>query len=638
MDSNTSSYQQLWEYLKRQDAALFANESDSSEATQNLMMQLCALLSGLKGNITTTDQYSSKIVTTYAERIDAIRRITEANAEITKGLEKQVQSADRCVDLSMEFQNNFETLLRSSNDLAEKADKTSHISETSEQQIQNLLTISRQSQQQLQSIFEKIDKLSENAQSINSIIAVILRIARQTNLLSLNATIEAARAGVAGKGFAVVAEEIKRLADDTQKEGQQISEIINHISHDVSAVQLLSEDAKKDFTEQETRIEQSNAALSDIRQAMAGLVTQQSYVCEVIERLMRHKEELVSSISDISRVTEQSAATSQLVSSISMEQASKDEIVLDMLRTQQMLIGGTSAMLDGIDAQTDNARRPRIGITLLERQEFYIEVEEAARIAGEKLNIDILCNSPERFNVEQQLAAFNGFVAEGVDAILVVPSDPARFQQPINDAVSRGIRVVCLDIDAPQTRRHIFITSDSYVGGKLAGEAAIRHLKGRGKIVILLCAAGIPSVQQRYKGFMDAISPFPDIKVIKKAEQDDTDIEKSRRNIAQLLDAYPEFDLFYVVTADAAEVAMDMWKQRKIKAKIIVLSKDSKVMQGIREGVISSQIAQRNALWGEMAVLYINRMLKGEDVPPYENTGMYEINASNLPVFEKYGS
>ena len=636
MDSNTTSYQQLWEYLKRQDTALFTSETEESEAGQICMRQLCALLSGLKGNITSTDQYSSKIVTTYAERIDAIRRITEANAGITQGLEKQVQSADRCVDLSVEFQNNFETLLRSSSELAEKADRTSHISETSEQQIQNLLTISRQSQQQLQSIFDKIDKLSENAHSINSIIAVILRIARQTNLLSLNATIEAARAGVAGKGFAVVAEEIKRLAVDTQKEGQQISEIINHISHDVSAVQLLSADAKKDFMEQETRIEQSNAALSDIRQAMASLVTQQSHVCEVIERLMRHKEELVSSISDISRVTEKSAATSQLVSSITMEQASKDEIVLDMLRTQQMLIGGTSTMLDGIDAQTDDTNRLKVGITPLERQEFYIEVEDAARIAGEKLNIDILCNSPERFNVEQQLAAFNGFVEQGVDAIIVVPSDPARFQQPINNAVSHGIRVICLDIDAPQTRRHIFITSDSYVGGKLAGEAAIRHLKGRGKIVILLCAAGIPSVQQRYKGFMDAISAFPDMKLIKKAEQDDTDIEKSRRNITQLVESHPDFDLFYVVTADAAEVAIDIWKQKKLSQKIIVLSKDNKVMEGIRDGVVSSQIAQRNALWGEMAVLYINRMLKGEDVPPYENTGMYEINASNLPIFKMF--
>ena len=638
MDSKPSSYQQLWALLKDQDAALFVSETEDSQAAQNRMRQLCALLPGLKGNINSTDQYSSKIITTYAERIDAIRRITEANTEITKGLEKQVQSADHCVDLSMEFQNNFETLLRSSSELAEKADRTSHISESSEQQIQNLLTISKQSQRQLQSIFEKIDNLAENAHSINSIIAVILRIARQTNLLSLNATIEAARAGVAGKGFAVVAEEIKRLAEDTQKEGQQISEIVNHISHDVGEVQHLSEDAKKDFVEQESRIEQSNAALSDIRQAMIELVSQQSHVCEVIERLMKHKDELVLSISDISRVTGQSAATSQLVSSISMEQASKDEIVLDMLRTQQMLIGGTSAMLEGVEAQPESVRRPKIGITLLEQQEFYIEVEEAARIAGEKLNIDILCNSPERFNVEQQIAAFNGFVADGVDAIIVVPSDPARFQQPINNAVSRGIRVVCLDIDAPQTRRHMFITSDSYVGGKLAGEAAIRHLKGRGKIVILLCAAGIPSVQQRYKGFMDALSAFPDMKVIKKAEQDDTDIEKSRRNTAQLLDTYPDFDLLYVVTADAAEVAMDMWKQRKLSQKIIVLSKNSKVMQGIREGVISSQIAQRNALWGEMAVLYINRILKGEDVPPYENTGMYEINASNLPVFEMYGN
>ncbi len=632
MDTNSSPYEQL-----RKLSGQTADALPTPDQLQDMIVKIAALLSDLKGDILATGQYSGEIVSTYGERIDAIRRITEANAEITKGIEKQVQSADRCVDLSTEFQSSFETLLRSSGELAAQSDRTSQISASGEEQIQGLLTISRQSQQQLQSIFEKIDALSENAQSINSIISVILRIARQTNLLSLNASIEAARAGTAGKGFAVVAEEIKRLADDTQKEGQQIADIVNHISQDVGEVQHLTQTAKEDFTEQENRIEQSNAALSDIRQALAGLVTQQTHVSEMIERLMRHKEELVTSITDISRVTEHSAATSQMVLSFSMEQASKDELVLAMLHTQQALIKESGKKLEGVDAPSGSARRPKIGITLLERQEFYFEVEEAAIAAGKKLGFDIVCNSPQRFNVEQQLAAFKGFVTEGVDAIIVVPSDPARFQQPINEAVARGIRVVCLDIDAPQTRRNMFITSDSYIGGKQCGEAAIRHLKGRGRVLILLCAAGIPSVQQRCKGFMDAIAPFPEMKVVKKVEQDDTDIEKTRRILTNLLDTFRDFDLIYIVTADAAEVAMDMWKQRRLSQKIVVLSKNNKVMHGIREGLISSQISQRNTLWGEMAVLNISRMLKGEQVQPYENTGMYEINAANLPVFEKYG-
>jgi methyl-accepting chemotaxis protein len=62
-----------------------------------------------------------------------------------------------------------------------------------------------------------IDLLIQTSQSIEEMASLIGSIANQTNLLALNATIEAARAGEAGKGFAVVANEVKSLADQTQK-------------------------------------------------------------------------------------------------------------------------------------------------------------------------------------------------------------------------------------------------------------------------------------------------------------------------------------------------------------------------------------------------------------------------------------
>src|SRR3712207_7409943 len=90
--------------------------------------------------------------------------------------------------------------------------------------------------------------LAAKSQRIGEFITTITGISEQTNLLALNAAIEAARAGEQGRGFAVVAEEVRKLAEESQRSATQIAGLLSEIEGQTQTAVALVEDRSEEHT------------------------------------------------------------------------------------------------------------------------------------------------------------------------------------------------------------------------------------------------------------------------------------------------------------------------------------------------------------------------------------------------------
>lgn len=164
---------------------------------------------------------------------------------------------------------------------------------------------------------EAASQLSEKTASVHDITSIILGISSQTNLLALNASIEAARAGESGRGFAVVADEIRNLAEQTRRETENITLLINELADNANQVgEIVSATVELSNKENECA-KLASAKFDEITKKIEDLSIEINDVSERINVLRDTNGMIVDNVNTISAASEEVNASTHEASELS---------------------------------------------------------------------------------------------------------------------------------------------------------------------------------------------------------------------------------------------------------------------------------------------------------------------------------
>jgi ribose transport system substrate-binding protein len=289
--------------------------------------------------------------------------------------------------------------------------------------------------------------------------------------------------------------------------------------------------------------------------------------------------------------------------------------------------GGERESATGGGAVAQHKDQLYVEVSALGNLDYFYDHKLGMKLAGKALGVRTEYVGPAGYDMQAMITAFEQAMAKkGIKGIVVVGFEPALVPI-INKAVDAGIPVVTVDADLPDSKRVAFVGTGNYEAGVEGGTKLAELIGGRGKVA-LMTKVGQSNLEERIRGYRDALAKYGDISVAQIVDTQ-SDAVIAAQVATAVLRKNPDLAGIGCVEAAGGTGAATAVKESGLagKVKIVSMDRGNEVLEQIGKGVISATVAQRTALMPFYAVQILYN-LANEDVPITQDNAEAQVSAA----------
>ena len=238
---------------------------------------------------------------------------------------------------------------------------------------------------------------------------------------------------------------------------------------------------------------------------------------------------------------------------------------------------------------------------------------------------------------EGEKKQMTALLTSGVKAIITTPGNPQIIGPLIDLAEERGVRVVCITTDAPQSRRSCIVGIDPELNGRLAAELMTKFLPPASKAAVITGMLSTEEHRLKANGFcagFRADCPGGEVVAVLEAHESE---EESFRKTCELLERNPDLRGIYVSTVNCLPVCRAL-KKFNLAGAIALITTDlfPQMLPHLEQGTIAASIYQNPYLQGQLAMrILLDHFLNRTPIPVSSYIGPTLVLRSNVHLFRE---